>query len=65
MKKYKVIVSPEAEAGIISAFGYIFERSAQSARRWLRDIYLRIDTLESVPGRCAPARERLKILPEP
>ena len=58
MKKYEVIVSPEAQAAILTAFRYIHERAPQNAERWLRNLYSCIGTLESFPGRCASARER-------
>ena len=58
VKKYEVMVSPEAQAAILTAFRYIHERAPQNAERWLRNLYSCIGTLESFPGRCASARER-------
>ena len=58
MKKYRVIVVPEAQAGIREAFDFIHERAPLSAVRWLQELYRRIGTLESIPDRCPPARER-------
>ena len=58
MKKYEVIVTPEAEAGIVAAFRYIHDRSPQSASKWLRALYSKIFTLESFPRRCSIAREQ-------
>ena len=57
MKRYEVIVTPEAEAGIFSAFEYINGRSPGNAAKWLRGLYREIDTLETVPERCSLARE--------
>ena len=57
MTKYEVIVTPEAEAAIISAFQYIDERSPMNAERWLRKLYSSIASLEMFPRRCAVARE--------
>jgi plasmid stabilization system protein ParE len=57
VKRYEVIVTPEAEAGIVNAFEYINERSPENASRWLRGLYGKIDTLEQMPARCALARE--------
>ena len=57
MKRYQVIVTPEAQAGIIQSFFYIHERSAMNGERWLRQLYAQIDTLERMPERCPPARE--------
>jgi hypothetical protein len=57
MKTYKVLVTPEAELGVISALRYIEEHSPFNAEKWLRGLYSRIDTLEQMPSRCARARE--------
>jgi plasmid stabilization system protein ParE len=46
VKKYDVIVTPEAQAGIREAFLYIQERSPLNAARWLQGLYAEIDTLE-------------------
>jgi plasmid stabilization system protein ParE len=56
--KYKVIVTPEAQAGIREAFQYIHERAPLNAAKWIQEIYRCIDTLEQFPERCAFARER-------
>lgn len=58
MKKYEVIVTPEAEAGILGALRYIHDNSPRNAGKWLRALYLKISTLESLPGRCGIAREQ-------
>jgi plasmid stabilization system protein ParE len=58
VRKYRVIVTPEAQAGIRSAFDYIRERAPLNAARWLQGLYQQIDTLEGVPERCGFARER-------
>jgi hypothetical protein len=50
-------VTPEAEAGIVSAFEYINEPSPENAAKWLRGLYREIDTLETTPERCSLARE--------
>jgi plasmid stabilization system protein ParE len=57
VKKYRVIVTPEADCGITEAFLYSHGRSPLNAAKWLRGLYGRIDTLESAPKRCAFARE--------
>jgi plasmid stabilization system protein ParE len=57
VKRYVVLVTPEAEAGIIGAFHYIHDRSPANAAKWLRSLYKQIGTLEQMPGRCAMARE--------
>lgn len=58
MKQYEVVVTPEAEAAIASAFRYIYQSAPANAERWLRGLYSRIATLEKFPRRCALARER-------
>ena len=57
LRKYHVIVTPEAQAGILEAFGYIHERAPLNAARWLQALYAEINTLERFPERCAKARE--------
>lgn len=57
MKRYEVVVTPEAEAAIISAFDYIDDRAPLNAERWLRKLYSSIASLENFPHRCALARE--------
>ena len=58
MRKYQVVVTPEAQAGIRLAFDYIYERAPLNAARWLKGLYKQIDTLERFPERCVFARER-------
>ncbi len=58
MKRYRVIVTPEAEASIRESFLYILARSSLNAERWICRLYAEIDTLETFPERCAFARER-------
>ena len=58
MKKYHVIVTPEAQAGIRHALEYIHENAPANAARWLQELYKQMDTLERFPGRGAFARER-------
>lgn len=58
MKKFEVIVTPEAQSGIRASFLYIHERSPLNAARWLEGLYAGIDSLERFPERCSYARER-------
>ena len=46
MKRFRVIVTPEAESGIRDAFTYIYARAPQNAERWIRQLHAEIDTLE-------------------
>lgn len=57
MNKYEVVVTPEAEAGIIAAFNYIDQDSPANAEKWLRRLYRQIDALEQMPERCPLAPE--------
>jgi len=57
VKRYKVVVTAEAEFSIRESFLYILDRSALHAERWLRGLFAEIDTLETFPDRCAFARE--------
>lgn len=58
MRKYRVIVTPEAEADIREALSYLEARSESNAKRWLQGLHRLITTLERSPERCAFARER-------
>ena len=57
MKKFEVIVTPQAEADIL-AFRYIHDHSPLHAAHWIQTLYAEIDTLENFPERCGYARER-------
>ena len=56
--KFRVVVTPEAQDGIRESFAYIDQRSPRNAARWLQSLYKTIDTLETMPERCGPAREQ-------
>jgi len=58
VKKYEVVLTPDAETGMISAFDYIYEASPTNAEKWLKRLYARIYSLENFPARCARAREQ-------
>ena len=57
MDRFLVDISPAALNDIRKAFHYIHERSPQNAQSWLRRLYERIDTLETMPERCGLIRE--------
>lgn len=57
MKTYAVNITDEVDASIRDAFRYIYERSPQNARLWLRGLYEAVDTLETMPERCPLIRE--------
>ena len=54
---YRVLIQPGAEAEVAEAFRYIHARSPASAEKWLRGLYGLIEMLETMPRRCALARE--------
>jgi plasmid stabilization system protein ParE len=58
VKRYQVIVTPDAETSIKKSFLDIFASSPLNAERWLRRLYAEIDTLQAFPERCAFALER-------
>lgn len=58
MKRYSVEITSEVESSIRSAFYYIHERSPTNALNWLAGLYRTIDTLETMPSRCAMIREK-------
>jgi len=62
--KYTVFVTPEAEANINEAYGYIAQRSPANAVKWLRGLYDQIDSLERFPRRCGEAREQAYFVEE-
>ena len=57
MKRYSVIILPEAEQDIEDAYLYIKEDSSQNAMNWYRNIYTKIQSLSSFPLRCPLAPE--------
>jgi len=54
---YRVIVTTQAQKDIRSEYHYIQKDSPPNAMRWVQDVYDRIATLETMPGRCGAARE--------
>ena len=57
MQHYDVDIAPSAAADIREAFGYINEQSPQNGEAWLRKLYQRVETLETMPQRCPLIRE--------
>jgi plasmid stabilization system protein ParE len=58
VRRFEVIVTPEAEASIREAFLHIHEHSPLNAARWLQGLYDEIGSLERFPERCSYARDR-------
>ncbi len=58
MKRFRVQIIPAVEDAIRGAFYYIHQRSPQNAAAWLRGLYQAINTLETMPERCALIREK-------
>lgn len=58
MKTYSVLLTPEAETRLLHAFQHIQQDSPEIAERWLREVYVKIEALATLPRRCAVAREQ-------
>lgn len=54
---YRVIVTPEAENDLRTAYRYIRRHAPQAAREWMRQVRQSIKTLRNYPERCPPAPE--------
>ena len=57
MKKYKIVILPDAERDLEAGYFYIKEDSPKNALRWYQEIYTKIQTLSSLPLRCPLAPE--------
>ena len=51
---FRVLIQPRAEQDLLAAAGFLLDRSKSStvARRWLRGIRAKINTLKTSPHRC-------------
>lgn len=58
MKRYTVIIQPEAEVDLRDAFAHIQSESPGHAAAWLAGLYDAVESLETMPNRCGFARER-------
>lgn len=54
---YKVVVTPEAEEGLLDAYVFIRRDSMTTARRWAKEARRAIRGLSRFPGRCPVAPE--------
>jgi plasmid stabilization system protein ParE len=61
--KYKVNISPKAQAHIIAAYAYISDRSPLNGAKWFREVYEKIESLERFPRRFGFAREQSHLDP--
>jgi plasmid stabilization system protein ParE len=50
MKKYRVIITPIAEANVVEAFAFIHQRAPLNSERWIRALYKAIHELEEFAG---------------
>ncbi len=57
--KYQVVLTPEAQDGILQSFKYIHERAPLNAARWIQGLYDCVATLEQFPERCPLAPEAI------
>ncbi|MFO0911575.1 MAG: type II toxin-antitoxin system RelE/ParE family toxin [Pirellulales bacterium] len=58
MNRFTVQITTEVELSIRDAFYYIQQRSPSNALKWLVGLYQAINTLETMPNRCALIREQ-------
>ncbi len=56
-QKYSVIIQPEAQKGIETAYFWHSNYSPQTARKWLEGLYKKIMSLQQMPFRCSLAFE--------
>jgi plasmid stabilization system protein ParE len=54
---YRVILTPEAEADLRTAYRYIRRHAPHSAREWIRRARQSVNTLSHHPARCPLAPE--------
>lgn len=55
---YRVIVTPESENDLRTAYRYIRRNAPKAAREWMRQARQSIKTLRNYPERCSLAPER-------
>jgi plasmid stabilization system protein ParE len=55
--KYRVLVQPRAWTEVEEAYRWIAKRSPKRAATWFNGLQTAITSLETYPGRCAPAPE--------
>lgn len=54
---YRIVVQPAARAQAAAIYAYLFERAPLAAERWLSGFDRAVQTLRSMPARCALAPE--------
>ena len=57
MKRYKIVILPNAEQDIEESYHYIRENAPQNARKWCQEVYSKIRSLSTLPLRCPLAPE--------
>lgn len=57
MKRYRVLIHPQAEIELEAAYRYIAGDSPERAARWRKQILKKAQSLETFPDRCHKARE--------
>jgi len=60
---YRIIIQPEAYAGMESGYAYIEQDAPESARQWAVGLLAAISSLSTFPKRCALAPEN-KFFPQ-
>jgi plasmid stabilization system protein ParE len=56
---YRVVLTPEAEADLRTAYRYIREHAPRAARKWIRRAHQSVKTLSHHPERCPLAPESI------
>ena len=56
-EEYRIILQPEAYAGMEAAYEYIDQYSSENAHRWAVEIMDAINSLKTFPRRCGIAPE--------
>lgn len=56
-QNYRVIIQPEAQQGIETAYIWFGNNSPRKGRAWLEGLYKAIMSLEKMPSRCSLAFE--------
>jgi plasmid stabilization system protein ParE len=57
MKRYRVLIHPDAEAELDAAYRHIAEDSPERAARWRQTLLRKTQSLKTLPHRCPLAPE--------
>ncbi len=57
VEEYRIILQPEAYAGMESGYAYIEQEAPESVQQWANGLIDAIHSLQTFPGRCSLAVE--------